>query len=143
MNRISDSNGLTQTLIEWGISKMYLLLFTIVYIVTTHILNLGDLLALGIYIIGLSIIKGLLSEELENVFNIKRTKFLYSYNGFKNSLMELLSLIIVFINFYLIDYVPFSFLEFIYLFFVITVLYRFLFWGITRTIRNRVYIKGA
>ena len=51
--------------------------------------------------------------------------------------MELLSLVLIFINSYLIDYEPFSLFEFVYILFLIALLYRFLFWGITRTVRKR------
>ena len=95
-------------------------------------------LALGIYLIGLCLAKGMLNskKELKDVFNFRKTKYLYEKNGFKDSLMELLSLILVFFNSYLISYEPFSPFEFIFMFFLIGVVYRFIFWGITRTIRN-------
>lgn len=118
-------------------SRMYLLLFTIIYCLITQVLNIDYLLAFGIYIIGLGLFKGFLSEELKDVFNSQKTKYLYEKIGFKDSLMELLSLILIFINSYIIDYESFSLVEFVYLFFLIALVYRFLFWGITRTIRER------
>ncbi|GAB3796905.1 hypothetical protein [Virgibacillus kimchii] len=121
-----------------GGEKIYLLLFTIIYCVITQVLNIGYLLAWGIYLIGLGLVKGFLSEELKDVFNFRETKFLYERYGFKDSLMELLSLILIFINSYLIDYVPFTPFEFVFMFFVIAIVYRFLFWGITQTIRKRI-----
>lgn len=120
---------------------MYLLLITIIFCVITQVLNLGYLLALGIYLIGLCIVKGFLSEELKDVFNFKRTKDLYVENGFKDPLMELLSLILVFLNSYLItlnDYGPFTPFEFVFMFFLIALVYRFIFWGVTRTIRKGI-----
>ena len=115
-------------------SKVYLLLFTIIYCVITQVLNIGYGPTMGIYLIGLGLVKGFFSEELKDVFNFKKTKYLYEENGFKDSLMELLSLILIFINSYLIDYEPFSLFEFVYMFFLIALVYRFVFWGITRTI---------
>ncbi|GEL66847.1 hypothetical protein MPS01_10020 [Marinilactibacillus psychrotolerans] len=51
---------------------MYLVLFTIIYCVITQILNLNDALSFGIYLIGLSIAKGILGKELTDVFNFKK-----------------------------------------------------------------------
>lgn len=118
-------------------NKMYLLLFTIIYCVITQVFNMTYLSALAIYLIGLGLVKGFFSEELRDVFNFKKTKYLYEKNGFKDSLMELFSLMFIFINSYLIDYEPFSPFEFVYFFFLIALVYRFLFWGIARTIRKR------
>ena len=115
---------------------MYLLLFTIIYCIITQVLNISYGPAMGIYLIGLGLVKGFFSEEQKDVFNFKRTKYLYEKNGLKDSLMELLSLVLIFINSYLIDYEPFSLFEFVYMFFLIALLYRFLFWGITRTVRK-------
>ena len=93
-------------------------------------------LALGIYLIGLCLVKGMLSKELKDVFNFRKAKYLYEKNGFKDSLMELLSLMLVFINSYLISDDPFSPFEYFIMFFIIALVYRYIFWGITRTLRN-------
>src|SRR5699024_5735590 len=103
----------------------------------TQVVNMASVPALGIYLIGLALVKGIFSEELIDIFNFKKTKYLYEKNGFKDSLMELFSLMFIFINSYLIDYEPFSPFEFVYFFFLIALVYRFLFWGIARTIRKR------
>ncbi|RKL64759.1 hypothetical protein CR203_24565 [Salipaludibacillus neizhouensis] len=116
---------------------MYLLLFTIIYSVITQVLNIGYGPAMGIYLIGLGLVKGFFSEELKDVFNFIKTKYLYEKNGFKDSLMDLLSLMLIFINSYLIDYEPFFLFKFVYMFLLIALVYRFLFWGLTRTIRKR------
>ena len=116
---------------------MYLLLFTVFYCIITQVLNIGYGPAMGIYLIGLSLVKGYFTEELKDVFNFKKTKYLYEENGFKDSLMELLSLLLIYINSYLIDYDPFSLFEFAFLFAGFALVYRFLFWGITRTITKR------
>lgn len=97
--------------------------------------------ALGIYLIGLCLVKGFLSEELKDVFNGEGSKYLYEKNGFRNSLMELLSLILIFINSYLIAYEPFTRFEFVFMFFLIAGVYRFIFWGITRTIGKKINPK--
>ncbi|QUW20919.1 hypothetical protein JSQ81_13980 [Sporosarcina sp. Marseille-Q4063] len=117
---------------------MYLLIFTIVYCLITQIVNIDYGPAMGIYLILIGVGKGLLSEEFKDVFNRDKTKDLYEKNGFKDSLMELLSLILIFVNSYLIDYEPFSLIEFAFLFVVFALVYRFVFWGITRIIRERV-----
>ena len=120
---------------------MYLFLFTILYCVITQVLNIGYLPAMGVYLIGLILIKGVFCEELKDVFNFKKTKYLYEKNGFKSSLMELLSLMLIFINSYLIDYEPLSFFEYVYLLFLIALVYRFLFWGITLAIGHKLSSK--
>ncbi len=87
---------------------MYLLLFTMIYCVITQVLNIAYGPAMGIYIIGLGLVKGFFSEELKDVFNSRKAKFVYEKNGFKDSLLDLLSLVLVYINSYLIDYEPFT-----------------------------------
>ena len=109
---------------------MYLILFTIIYCVITRILNLEDTLVLGMYVIGAGIIKGIFSNKLNDVFNIRKTRCIYEKVGFKNSLTELISLVLIFANYLLIDYKPFSFFEFIYIILVLILVYRFLFWNI-------------
>jgi hypothetical protein len=121
-----------------GNSKVYLLIVTIIYCLITQFVNVDYGPAMGIYLITIGIVKGLLSEEYKDVFNRDKTKYLYERNGFKDSLMELLSLILIFVNSYLIDYEPFSLIEFAFLFVVFALVYRFVFWGITRIIRERV-----
>ena len=118
-------------------SKVYLLLFTIMYCIITQVLNIDYGPAMGIYLIGFGLVKGYLSEELKDVFNFRKTKYLFEKNGLKDSLMELLSLTLIFINSYFIAYEPFSLFEFAYMFFLIALVYRFVFWGITRTIRKK------
>lgn len=115
---------------------MFLISFTIIYCVVTQFLNLKFTLALGIYLIGLSVGKGVLSKEITDVFNFRRTTHMYEKIGFKDSLMELLSLVMVFLNAYLMFYEPFNPFEFVWMFFLILIVYRFLFWGITRTFRK-------
>lgn len=117
---------------------MYLLLLTIIYCVITQVLNIEYGPAMGIYLIGLGLVKGFFSEELKDVFNLQKNKFLYEKNGFKDSLIDLLSLVLVYINSYLIDYEPFTLFEFVYLFAGFAILYRFLFWDITQKIRKRI-----
>ncbi|MEY9974682.1 hypothetical protein ABH966_005096 [Lysinibacillus sp. RC46] len=116
---------------------MYLFLLTVVYCLVTRVLNISFELSLGIYLIGLGLVKGFFTDELKDVFNLKRAKYLYEERGFKNSTMELLSLILIFINSYLIDYEPFSLFEFVYMFFLIAFVYRFIFWGIIQAIWER------
>lgn len=123
------------------LKKLYLLLFTIIYCVVTQVLNIGYIPAMGVYLIGLIFIKGIFSGELKDVFNFKRTKYLYEKNGFKASLMELLSLMLIFINSILIDYEPLSPFDFVYLLFLIVLVYRFLFWGITQAIGKKFSSK--
>ncbi|APT44862.1 hypothetical protein BSA145_02315 [Bacillus safensis] len=113
-------------------NKMYLFLFTLIYCVITHIFNLSYEISFGVYFIGLGLIKGLSSGEIKDIFNFKKTRDVFKENRFIDSLMELFSLVIVFINAYIIDYEPFSPFEFVYTFFLIVILYRFLFWGIIR-----------
>lgn len=125
---------------------MYFLLFTIIYCLITQILNMDYVLALGIYLIGLCFIKGMLKEMtngegIKDVFNIKKTKHMYEENGFKNSLIEYLSLFLVFLNSYLIDYEPFTPFEYIYIFFLIGIVYRFIFWGMIRSFKEADFRK--
>lgn len=109
---------------------MYLVLFTIIYCVITQIFNLNYALSFGIYLIGLSIVKGFLSKELTDVFNFKKTSYMYEIIGLKDSFMEIIALMLIYINTYLIDYEPLSVFEFIITFFIFILVYRFLFWGI-------------
>lgn len=123
---------------------MYLFLLTVVYClvswVVSWVLNISYELSMGIYLIGLGLVKGFFTDELKDVFNLKRAKYLYEERGFKNSTIELLSLILIFINSYLISlmtYDSFSLFEFVYMFFLIAFVYRFIFWGIIQAIWER------
>ena len=102
-----------------GNGKVYLLLFTIIYCVITQVLNISYGPAMGIYLIGLGLVKGFLSEEPKDIFNLIRIRYLYEKNGLKDSLMELLSLVLIFINSYLIDYEPFFFSSLFICFFLL------------------------
>ncbi len=113
-------------------NKMYLFIFTLIYCVITQMLSFSFEVSFGVYLIGLALIKGLSSGEIKDIFNFKKTRDVFKENRFIDSLMELFSLVIVFINAYIIDYEPFSPFEFVYTFFLLVVLYRFLFWGIIR-----------
>ena len=122
---------------------MHLILFTIIYCFITHLLNIPYGPAFGIILLFFAILKGFFSHELSNISNLESTKSLYKKIGFKASLLELLSLVLIFINAILIDYEPFTIFEFVFLFAMFAVLYRFLFWGITRTIQERHNNKFA
>lgn len=116
---------------------MPLLLFTIVYCLLTQFTNMSYGPALGIYLLLFGFLKGFLSHDHRNFLNLESSKELYRKNGFKDTSLELLSLLFVYINSSLIDYVPFSLFEYLFLLVGFAVLYRFLFWGITRTIKER------
>ncbi len=75
-------------------------------------------------------------RELKDVFNIGKTSSIYGKVGFRNSLAELISLALIFANYFLVDYESFSFLESIYVILVFTILYRFLFWNIRLTLKK-------
>lgn len=115
---------------------MYLVLFTIIYCVITRVLDVDYGPALGIYIIGLGLAKGWRTKELKDVFNFRKTKDLYEKYGFKDSLMEYLSLFLVFLNSLLIGNTSYTAFEYIWFFFLVAAVYRFIFWGITRAIRT-------
>ena len=115
---------------------MYLILFTTIYCVIMRIFNLDHTLTFGIYIIGSGIIKGIFSKELKDVFNVEKTSSIYENIGLKDSLMELVSLMLIFINFLFINYESYSILEFLNIILVFTLIYRFLFWGITQRFKK-------
>lgn len=116
---------------------MPLLIFTIAYCLITQLTNISYGPALGIYLLVFGFLKGYLSHEYRNFLNLESAKELYEKNGRKDSFIELFSLLLIFTNSYLIDYEPFSLFEFLFLVVGIAILYRFLFWGITRTIKER------
>lgn len=118
---------------------MYLLLFTIIYCLITQIeiVNIGPGPALGIYLIVLALIKGYYSAELKNVYNFENTKDLFHKIKLKDSLIELFCLIIIYINAFFMDNEPVSLFEIIVLFVGFVLVYRYIFWGTIRTIRER------
>ena len=118
---------------------MYLLLFTIIYCLITQIeiVNIGPGPALGIYLIVLALIKGYYSAELKNVYNFENTKDLFHKIKLKDSLIELFCLILIYINAFLMINEPVSLFEIIFLFVGFVLVYRYIFWGTTRTIRER------
>ena len=115
---------------------MYLVLFTIIYCAITRIFNLNYALALGIYLIVLSVGKGILSKELKDVFNFRKINYMYKKVGFADSLMELISLMIIFINSLLIDYKPLSVFDFVFIILIFILIYRFLFWSMITTFKK-------
>lgn len=115
---------------------MYLILFTIIYCIITQMLNLESTLIFGIYVIGAGVIKGIFSKELNDVFNINKTSYIYEKVGFRNSLTELISLVLIFANYLLTDYEPLSVSEFIFTVLIFIIVYRFLFWNITLTLKK-------
>ena len=122
---------------------MHLILFTIIYCFITQLLNIPYGPAFGIILMFFAVLKGFFSHEISNISNLESSKGLYKKIGFKASLTELLSLILIFTNAILIDYEPFTLFEYVFLFAMFTILYRFLFWGITRTIQERHNNKFA
>lgn len=115
---------------------MYLILFTIIYCAITRILNLESTLVFGIYLTGAGIIKGMFSKELKDVFNISKTNYIYQKVGFTNSLTELISLVLIFANYLLTDYETLSVFQFIFPVIIFIIVYRFLFWNITLTLKK-------
>ena len=118
---------------------MYLFLFTIAYCLVTNVpfVNIGPGPALGIYLIVLALIKGYYSAELKDVYNFENTKDLFHKIKLKDSLIELFCLIIIYINAFFMDNEPVSLFEIIVLFVGFVLVYRYIFWGTTRTIRER------
>lgn len=115
---------------------MYLLIFTIIYCVITQLFNIGYGSAMGFYLIVFGLLKGFYSEALGDVFNWNTTKSLYKKFSGKNSFFEWLSLLLIYLNAYVIDYEPFTLFEFFYLFIGFILVYRFLFWGVLYTLKN-------
>ncbi|MFD1928926.1 hypothetical protein ACFSFY_12865 [Sporosarcina siberiensis] len=97
-------------------------------------------IAMGIYVIGFGSLKGLLNhdQEYKVVYNFKSTSSLYKKIGFKDSLIELLSLALVLFNGYILSPDTLSPFELVVTLFILAMLYRFLFWGVTQTIKKRI-----
>lgn len=92
--------------------------------------------ALGIYTIGLALVKGWRTKELRDVFNFRNTKELIERYTWKDSLFEYLCLFLVFLNSLLLGGMSYTIIEYIWVFFLVAAVYRFIFWGITHAIRN-------
>ena len=110
---------------------------TIIYCFLTHLLTISYGPALGIFLILIGFLKGYLSHAFSNFLNLEKAKVLYKKNGFKDSVLELLSLVLIYLNSIIIDYEKFTLFEYLFLFVGFALVYRFLFWGITRTIREK------
>lgn len=106
---------------------------------TTRILDIDYVSAMGIYVTGFGTLKGVFNhyQELKVIYNFKRTRRLYKKIGFQDSLMELLSLVLVLLNSYLLSSDTLFLFELIIALFILAMLYRFLIWVITRTTRGR------
>jgi hypothetical protein len=115
---------------------MFLILFTLIYCASTWALSLEYGSALGIYIIGLGFAKGFRTKELKDVFNLTKTKVLYKKIGFKDSLIEYLSLSLVFLNSLVIGNTNYSAFEYFWVFCLITAVFRFIYWGLSNAIKN-------
>jgi len=100
------------------------------------IFHIDYLLTFGIYLIGFGVVKGVFSERKSDIFNINNTKNLYSEIGMLDTIFEFLSLFIVYVTAYILDYEKFTIYEMLITIFGFLLVYRFLFWGITGRIRS-------
>lgn len=115
---------------------MYLILFTLVYCLATQLFNVPSEPAFGLILVTLAFVKGYVSHEKKNICNFESTKILYKKNGLKDSFIELICLVIIFMNAYFIEYEPFNVWEYGNLILLFVLIYRFLFWGTIRTFRE-------
>ncbi|EIT86083.1 hypothetical protein A374_07176 [Fictibacillus macauensis ZFHKF-1] len=115
---------------------MLLILVTVAFCVVTNTLGVSSFLAFAV-LIPVAAAKGIYTDQLKHVFNFKKTKQLYKENGLYNSIMELLSLLLIFMNTFFIDVETLSLGSLIVGLIFLFLLYRFLFWGITNTIKSR------
>ncbi|MFK3938212.1 hypothetical protein ACI2JA_12005 [Alkalihalobacillus sp. NPDC078783] len=116
--------------------KIVLILFTLLYSASTWVLSIDYGPALGIYVISLGAVKGYRTKELKDVFNLTKTKVLYKNIGLKDSVIEYLSLSLVFLNSILISVPNYSAFEYFWIFCLNTAVFRLIYWGVSNATKN-------
>lgn len=121
---------------------MFFFMISFIYFLIFYFLNIDYSMSIWFYLLGVIFLKGLLSPELkEDVFNIKKTRTLLKQNGLVDSVMEMLSLGLVFIGFNVMDFGSVDIMDIVLILLATIILYRFLFWGIIHAIREQVFNK--
>lgn len=116
---------------------MVLFFITGLYLLLNSILKLDITFYLGIYFITLGSVKGFFSNTLEDVFNLRKTSYIYRNIGLTDTLFSVASILLIFfyqISFMKIDPISTDIIPFL---FIYLVLYRFLYWGISLDFRTK------
>jgi len=119
-----------------------LVLFTIIVCVASYLMNISVFLLYISYVVGFAILKGFLSDELKDVFNIRKAKDIYNKVGIFNSIDSFSSLLLitVYYVFNKYEYFNFEYMVPIILCYILT--YRFLFWDIAYKV-NHLFLKDS
>lgn len=116
---------------------MKLLIVALVYCFITHFLGVTYASAIGFFLLVASFAKGFFSHKRSNILNLEKTSVLFKKIGLPDTLTELLVFIILVSNSLLINGFDFNGSEIVFQLFLFILLFRFSFWGISRTIKER------
>lgn len=107
-----------------------LVLFTVAVCAVSYLMNINAFLLYFSYLVGIAILKGISSNDLKDVFNIRKAKYIYNEVGFLNSLNSFSSLLLITVYYAFNEYEYFSIEYMIPIIVCYILIYRFLFWDI-------------
>lgn len=105
-------------------------------------MNINTFLLYISYVVGFAILKGILSDELKDVFNIKKAKDIYNEVGFLNSIISFSSLLSITVYYIFSEYEHVSFVDTVPIILCYILIYRFLFWDIAYKVNN-LFLKNS
>lgn len=117
-------------------------LFTIIVCVVSYLMNINAFLLYVSYVVGFAILKGFLSDELKDVFNIRKAKDIYNKVGLFNSIDSFSSLLLITVYYVFSKYEYFGFEYMIPIILCYILTYRFLFWDIAYKV-NHLFFKDS
>lgn len=119
-----------------------LVLFTVVVCIMSYLMNINAFLLYISYVVGFAILKGVLSDGLKDVFNIRKAKDIYNEVGFLNSVDSFGSLLLLTFYYAINEYEHFGVEYMVPIVLCYILIYRFLLWDITYKV-ERLFLKNS
>lgn len=117
------------TIINKGAYKM-LTIFTIVVCALSYLMNISTFFTYFSYVLAFTIWKAILSKNLQDVFNIRKTEAIYTEVGLMNTLDSFISLLFITLYYVFREYEHFGIEYMLPVLLCYILIYRFLFWDI-------------
>lgn len=119
-----------------------LFLLTVILCIVSYLMNINTFILYISYVVGFAILKGILSDELKDVFNIKKAKGIYNKVGFLNSVISFNSLLLITVYYIFNEYDHVSFADIVPIILCYILMYRFIFWDMAYKVNN-LFIKSS
>lgn len=115
-----------------------LIIFTLLICIIAFCLKVDPFIVYFFYIISLTILKGILTKEFRDVFNLRSSKKIYEKVGLKDSVISLISYLIMTIFYFRSKYDIFTVKDIFIISLIFIFFYRFMFWGISSFFNKRI-----